>query len=110
MRKWRFSIASLLLLTMFVAVSLSPVNQNTAMQIWFSIDTSDAPSGGVFISGSGISHQIPYNYGDTWFSRVGQIKSSIFPKPQSAMKVMKPIIIEEQEEEVLLNGAEDTSK
>ncbi len=110
MRRCRFSISSLLSVTMLVALSLLPINRNTAKQIWFSIDTKNAPSGGLFISGGGIRHQIPYNYGDTWFSRFHQLKSAIIPAPRSPMSIAKPIIILEEEEPLLLRSAEETNE
>jgi hypothetical protein len=109
MQKYRFTISALLWITMFVALSLLPVNRNTVKQIWFSIDKKNAPSGGLFVSGSGIRHQIPYNYGDTWFSRFRDFKSSIFPKPSLPMTFTKRIIISD-EEETLLNAAEKTAE
>jgi hypothetical protein len=110
MPKFRCSISSLLLVTMLVALSLLPINRNTAKQIWFSIDTKNAPTGGMFISGGGTKHQIPYNYGDTWFSRFHQLKSVMISAPQSPMAVVKPIIILEEEETLFLHGAEETNE
>ena len=95
---------------MLVALSLLPINRNTAKQIWFSIDTKNAPTGGIFISGGGRRHQIPYNYGDTWFSRIHQLKSAMIPAPRLPAAVTKQILIIEEEEPLLLHSAEETNE
>ncbi len=110
MRRCRFSISSLLVVTMLVALSLLPINRNTAKQIWFSIDTNNAPSGGLFISGSGIRHQIPYNYGDTWFFSLSPTQIGHDSSAKITMSIAKPIIILEEEELLLLRSSEETNE
>jgi hypothetical protein len=110
MRIFRFSISNLLLVTAVTALCLLPVNRNTAKQIWYSIDTKNAPSGGAFISGGGARHDFPFDYGDTWFSRFRKLQTWINPPPTQFMIVTPRIIIEEEEEVIFRNAADETAE
>jgi hypothetical protein len=106
MYKRRFSISTLLWATTFVAFAFLPINRNTARQIWYTFDTKNAPKGGAFISG--VRRQLPYDYGDTWFSRYNRLTMWINPGLQEGprMVVVEPIIIPAEEEYILLNSSQ----
>ncbi|MBB3210682.1 hypothetical protein FHS27_006530 [Rhodopirellula rubra] len=96
MKSKRYSISALFLFVTCAGIALAPVNRNTASGIWYTINPQNAPSGGRFNSGTQW-HNIPYDYGDTWFSRYRQL--NVWLCPPARLAITPPIIIDEEEEE-----------
>jgi hypothetical protein len=111
MNNSRYTLTALFLFISLAALLLLPINRNTARQIWYMFDVKNAPKGCTLIIG-GRAHNMPYYYGDTWFSRFHQFATWInSPRlarsPSSGgipMIVSERIIIAEEEELILLNG------
>lgn len=75
-----------------------PVNRNTARQAWYAIFPENAPTGGVFKSGAHTFH-LPYNYGDTWFSRYRKMVQK--HKQQQRIASKPPTVIDENSEKLV---------